>query len=62
MTNTSQSFWIELTIITTRNNPQGKTFLHQNEISYNSEDAIQNGSASCRVRVTAAEIRARIKQ
>ncbi|CAF0856004.1 unnamed protein product [Adineta ricciae] len=51
-----QSFWIQCTIVTTQNNPQRRVFVHQHEISYRGQGAIENGLHSFRIPLTADDI------
>ncbi|UJR25788.1 hypothetical protein I4U23_007138 [Adineta vaga] len=61
LTKSNQSFWIECTILTTHSNPQHKVYVHQHEISYNGQDAVQNGLHSFRIPLTEEDIRNRRK-
>jgi hypothetical protein len=61
LTKSYQSFWIEHTLVTTRNNPQRKVFLHQHEMTYNDTNAQQNGLGSFRTLLTDEDIRRGIK-
>jgi hypothetical protein len=56
-----QSFWIRAVIVTTRNNPDGKVYLHQHELFYNGENAQQNGLHFFIIPLTDQEIRRGIK-
>ena len=47
--------------MTTRNNPQHKTFIHEYELFYNGENAVQNGLGSFRIPLTDEDIRRRQK-
>ncbi|CAF4610970.1 unnamed protein product [Rotaria sp. Silwood1] len=57
LTKVEQSFWLELTLVTTQQNPQHKRFLHQHEMINNEENVEQNGLGSFRVLLTEEEIR-----
>jgi len=61
LTKAYQSFWVQLTLVTTRHNPKRKVFLHQHELVYNAIDAQQNGLGSCRIPLTDEDIRRRRK-
>jgi len=61
LTKPYQSFGVQLTLVTTRHNPQRKVFRHQNDMIYNAANAQQNGLGSCRIPVTDEEIRQRRK-
>jgi len=62
LTKSYQSFWIQATIITTRNNPHTRTFVHQHEMFYNGDNAQQNGLHSFRIPLTENEILRRTKK
>ncbi|CAF1188085.1 unnamed protein product, partial [Adineta ricciae] len=56
LTQVYQSFWIQCTIVTTQNNPQRRVFVHQHEISYKGQGAIENGVHSFRIPLTEDDI------
>ncbi|CAF1060946.1 unnamed protein product [Rotaria sordida] len=57
----NQSFWLELTIVTTKENPQRKRFIHQHEMINNEANVQQNGLGSFRVLLTDEDVRRRKK-
>ncbi|CAF3862278.1 unnamed protein product, partial [Rotaria sp. Silwood1] len=54
--NINQSFWIELTMITTTNNPKQEHFIHTNTLEYHDDGVYQNNHASVRIPLTERDI------
>ncbi|CAF3938453.1 unnamed protein product [Rotaria sp. Silwood2] len=60
--NSNQSFWLELILITTQENPANKVFIHIDQIEYHANDLPECDHGFVRIPLTPTDIQREIKQ
>jgi len=60
--NPELSFWLQLFLLTTNENPSNTVYIHSDKLEYHANDASQSDYGSVRVPITPDDIQAGIKQ
>ncbi|CAF1138311.1 unnamed protein product [Adineta ricciae] len=58
----NQSFWLQLVLITSDNNPKGKVYIHPDKLEYHDDNSSEYDHGFVRVPLTASDIQSRVKE